>query len=70
MNESNYQLPERSPDYFLAYAQLSKSWKNNLDVYVGVENLFNFVQENPILAADMPEGSYFDASMVWGPIFG
>ncbi len=40
------------------------------DLYLGVENLGNFRQTDPILAADDPFGPWFDASMVWGPITG
>ena len=35
-----------------------------------VENLGNFMQANPIVAASQPFSNYFDASMVWGPITG
>ncbi len=45
---------------------LNKKW----DVYVGVENLTNFTQDNVILSADKPFSPYFDASMVWGPVNG
>ena len=41
-----------------------------LDVYLGVENISNFFQQNPIQAAATPFSPYFDASMVWGPISG
>jgi hypothetical protein len=37
---------------------------------VGGENLTDFRQEDPILAAEDPFGPYFDASMVWGPLLG
>jgi hypothetical protein len=42
----------------------------NLDFYVGGENLFDFRQTLLINQADNPFGSYFDASMVWGPVIG
>ena len=51
-------------------AQVSKWWADSFDLYVGVENLFNYIQDNPIIAADDPFGPYFDSSLVWGPIFG
>ena len=35
-----------------------------------IENVLNYRQENPIIDADNPFGTEFDASMVWGPIFG
>jgi len=38
--------------------------------YVGGENLLNFTQKNPIIAADEPFGANFDATRVWAPILG
>jgi len=39
-------------------------------VYLGVENMLDYKQPNPILAASDPFSEYFDASLIWGPIFG
>lgn len=39
-------------------------------VYVGGENLTNFKQKNPVIAADDPWGDCFDATLVWGPVHG
>ena len=36
----------------------------------GWKNLLNYVQENPIIASEDPFGPWFDASLIWGPIFG
>lgn len=69
-NPEAFQLAERSPDFVLANAQISKQWQEKFDLYLGVENLFNFVQPNPILSAQDPFGTYFDSSIIWGPIFG
>ncbi len=70
-NPAEYQLAERSPDYFLVNAQVSKAWeKQGLEVYLGGENLLNFKQEEPILSSEDPFNPYFDASMIWGPVFG
>jgi hypothetical protein len=41
-----------------------------MDIYVGVENISNFFQQNTILSADDPFGPNFDASMIWGPVTG
>ncbi|MNL78554.1 hypothetical protein D3C87_2049740 [compost metagenome] len=53
-------------------AQVSKDFgKNkNFTIYVGGENLTNYFQHNPILGADDPFGSYFDTSLLWGPLTG
>lgn len=64
-------VPTESPWYFTANAQVGKLWeKQKFEVYVGSENITNFRQSNPIVGADEPFGSRFDASLIWGPIFG
>ena len=70
-NPVQYQMPEYSPDYFMMNAQISKTFgKNkNFELYVGAENLGNFMQMNNIISADNPFSNYFDASMIWGPIY-
>lgn len=42
----------------------------NWSVYVGGENLTDFIQPNPIIGADNPWGDTFDSSMIWGPMHG
>lgn len=69
MNPEQYQLPEKSPAYTIIHAQVSRFFRK-WSVYAGVENLTDFVQKDPIIAADDPFGDYFDSSMVWGPILG
>lgn len=64
-----YQLDEKSPSYTIVNAQVTKFFRK-WNVYLGGENLTNFRQENPILAAAEPFGEYFDSSIVWGPISG
>lgn len=65
-----YQRPEFSPSYAIINAQISKTIVHNLDFYVGVENLNDYRQANPIIAADKPFSPHFDPSFVWAPIFG
>jgi outer membrane receptor for ferrienterochelin and colicin len=64
--------PSSSPSYYLMNAQVSKSFGNNnpMDIYVGVENISNFFQQNTIISADDPFGPNFDAAMIWGPVTG
>ena len=71
-NPVAYQLPIQSPDYWLINTQLSKSLgkKKSTDLYLGVENLTDFKQTNPIIAASAPFSPYFDASLIWGPLTG
>ena len=59
----------RTPVYPLLYAQITRRFKG-FDVYVGGENLTNYTQPTPIISADDPFGSSFDAASVWGPLMG
>ena len=70
---AEYQRGEYSPEYFNLLGQITYLTKINsadFHVYLGVENLLNYKQTNPIVASDAPYSKYFDASMVWGPIYG
>ncbi len=69
-NPESYRLPDYSPDFFLMNAQVSKTWKERFEIYLGMENLTDYVQSNPVLASDQPFGPYFDSSLIWGPVFG
>lgn len=60
-----------SPSYFRLNAQVSKQFKQKpFEVYLGVENLLNFKQQNPIQMSEDPFDQNFDAGLVWGPVFG
>ena len=69
-NPVQYQLPDRSPDYVIMNAQVTKVFNETFEVYLGMENILNFRQDKPILAYDDPFGPFFDSSLIWGPIFG
>lgn len=58
-----------SPDFFTVNMQVNREWKN-FDFFVGVDNLLDFRQKNPIANSDNPFAPYFDSNFVWGPIFG
>ncbi|GHT05121.1 TonB-dependent receptor [Bacteroidia bacterium] len=55
--------------YPILNAQVTKFFRG-WSVYLGAENLTNFKQKHPIIDATKPNGTDFDASMVWGPIDG
>lgn len=55
--------------YTVMNAQVTKFFKN-WSVYLGGENLLDKTQHNPVIAANDPYGSNFDANMVWGPTMG
>lgn len=64
-----YRLAEYSPRYTILNAQVIKYFRK-WNVYLGAENLTNFKQDHPIVAAHDPYGKYFDSSIVWGPVYG
>ncbi len=68
-NPVQYQRPDESVPYTLINMQVNKNFKS-VELYAGVENLLDFTQENPIIAADDPFGPYFDTSYIWGPTKG
>ncbi len=72
-NPTGYRLDNYSPSYFNLLGQityLTKIKSADFHVYLGVENLLNYKQRNPVLASSAPFSPYFDASMVWGPVYG
>lgn len=60
---------EYSPIYPMLYLQVTKRF-SGFDIYVGGENLTNYMQHNAILGADNPYSDEFNASCVWGPLMG
>lgn len=69
-NLEAFQLNERSKNYLLVGAQLTRAFGKSFEFYVGGENLLNFQQPMAILSAENPNSQFFDASLVWGPVFG
>ncbi|MHB1278578.1 MAG: TonB-dependent receptor [Bacteroidia bacterium] len=68
-NPEELRVETHSPSYVNVNAQISRKIKN-WEVYLGGENLLNVTQKALIVDAGNPYGSYFDASMVWGPAMG
>lgn len=69
-NSEVNQLAEFSKPFSTVNTQITKLFSEKFEVYLGLENVFNYQQENPILGADDPFGSEFDASLIYAPIFG
>ena len=63
-------------DFVVVNGQISRVFAPGIDLYLGVENILNYRQENPIAAAQwayQDEQMFqenMDASLVYGPIFG
>lgn len=70
VNDADHRWADASPSYFLSNAQISKTWKNGFEIYVGGENIGDYRLDHPIIAAHDPFGQYFDSSLAWGPIMG
>lgn len=68
-NPEEYQLADEFPGYLMLHTQITKRF-GQFEVYIGGENLSDYIQPNPIIAANDPFGPYFDTSMIWGPIMG
>jgi outer membrane cobalamin receptor len=65
-----FQLPAFSDSYSLMNSQITKVFSRQWELYVGLENITNFTQKDPILSAGDPFGAYFDTSIVFAPIMG
>jgi hypothetical protein len=59
-----------SPSFVQMNAQISKAFTEDFEVYLGGENLTNYMQHMPVIGALHPYDVGFDASMVWGPVMG
>ena len=58
-----------SPAYPMFYAQVSRKIRD-VEVYLGCENIGNYMQMDPILNAADPFSPAFNSSSVWGPLMG
>jgi outer membrane receptor protein involved in Fe transport len=59
----------KSPSWVMMNAQVTKKFRL-WELYIGGENMLNYRQKDPIIAADQPFGEYFDASVIYMPITG
>ncbi len=69
-NPDGFRMPEYSPAFATMNLQLTRTFTKELDIYIGAENLFGYTQANPIIDSINPSSSYFDASLIWGPLSG
>ena len=66
---SLYHYENFSQGFFVLNSQVTKKFKF-FDVYLGGENLLNYIQSDAIVSNEKPFSDIFDATMVWGPITG
>lgn len=57
------------PPYTVMNAQITRYFRWG-SLYLGSENLTNYMQHHPVLGADNPFGTGFDATQIWGPVAG
>jgi len=57
-------------EFLIINSQVTRDFSKNFSLYVGIENLLNYRQNNPIVSAENPDNELFDASVVYAPIFG
>ncbi len=69
LNGNIYRTETESPVFYTLHAQISRKFKY-FEVYIGSENLTNYKQKTPVVAAQYPFSDYFDTSTVWGPVYG
>ena len=67
---NNEPLSSWSSSYWQVMAQVTYVFKTNLELYVGGENLTNFMVHDAIIMANDTQSSLFDGSLLWGPVFG
>lgn len=58
-----------SPVFPVYFAQITRNSKR-FDIYAGVENLADYLQDNPIVNPENPFAPTFDSSIIWGPLMG
>lgn len=68
-NPKEFRRPDFSEAYTVVNAQFTYNFKQ-LELYAGIENIFDFRQKKPIIGWQDPFGPYFDTSSVWGPTKG
>lgn len=70
LGQTDLSVANESPSFWLLSGQVTKNFNKRLAVYIGIENLLDYRQNRPIIGSNNPFGRRFDASQVWGPIFG
>jgi outer membrane receptor for ferrienterochelin and colicin/copper chaperone CopZ len=69
-NPIDKQMEAYSPAFIQMSAQITKQLGKVWDIYIGAENLTNYMQNNLIISATQPFSPYFDGSLIWGPVNG
>ncbi len=65
-------MPEHSPAFWMVNGQVTFAKEEKWDIYLGVENVFNFQQSRVVIYSNggSPESTIFDANFAYAPAFG
>jgi outer membrane cobalamin receptor len=66
-NPDSLRFNDRFDPFFRMNLQITKRF-DVFDVYIGAENITNFIQKQAIISPQDPHNGFFDASLVWGPL--
>lgn len=69
LTPAEYNVADHFDSFRIMNAQISKFFRK-WSIYAGCENIGNFTQKHPIIAANDPWGNDFDSSKIWGPVHG
>ena len=69
-NPEIYRLDPYTSKLDLINSQITRVFSDSFEVYLGVENLTNYKQNDGIISNSDPFGQYFDATMIYGPVSG
>jgi outer membrane receptor for ferrienterochelin and colicins len=70
LNPEDLRAVAYSPSFLTMNLQVTRTFIKGIDLYLGIENLLNYRQMDPILDSAHPQSPFFDASLVWGPLSG
>ncbi len=68
-NPEEFQIASKSKAYLIFNSQITRIM-GDLEIYAGAENIGNFIQKDAIIDPENPFGTYFDATMIYGPLNG
>tara|TARA_Y100000739_G_scaffold78982_1_gene67001 strand:- start:551 stop:2818 length:2268 start_codon:yes stop_codon:yes gene_type:complete len=69
-NPETFRMDPFSSKLDLINFQITRIFSNFFEIYLGVENATNYKQIDSIISYGDPFGQYFDATMIYGPVFG
>jgi outer membrane receptor for ferrienterochelin and colicins len=69
-NPDGLRTMDYSPGFPVVNSQVTRNFNENLALYIGLENIFDFRQTDLMIDPLNPHSDFFDASLIWGPVKG